>query len=404
MRHVIERLGRGGEGVAAGPVFVPLTLPGEVVEGEVNSGRLSEPTVVTPSPDRASPPCGHFLSCGGCSLQHASAAFVRSWKERVVRDALTAKGLPAPIKGVHTSPPASRRRAVFSGRRMKNRAVIGFHARASDIVVEIPDCTLLVPELVALLPALERIVMVGASRRGEMRFTAISGPAGADICAVGGKPTDAGILDDLVRIAQDHDLVRLTWNGELLMELDRPYQMMGNIRVVPPPGSFLQPTKQGESAIVEAVTEAVGSARRVVDLFAGCGTLTFPLAGKAEVHSVDTDAEMLRSIKATWQGNTGLKRITTEIRDLFRRPLIPEELADYDAAVVDPPRAGAKAQVTAITESEISTVAMVSCNPVSFARDTRLLTAAGFRIEWIEVIDQFRWSTHVELVARLSRN
>ncbi len=404
MNYPIERLGRGGDGIAAGPVHVPLALPGDVVEGEVRSGRIPTPTIITSSPVRVRPPCRHFGSCGGCSLQHASDAFVEGWKERIVREALAEKGLSAPIRRVHTSPPMSRRRAVFSGRRMKRRVVVGFHARASDMVVDICGCMLLVPDLMTLLPALERIVMLGASRRRELRITVISSRAGADIHAVGGKPADAGIMDGLVRIASDHAVARLTWNDDPIVQRDRPYQELGGIRVVPPPGAFLQPTREGEVAMVNAVTEAIGQARRVVDLFAGCGTLSLPLARMAEVHSVDADAGMVRSLDVAWRGGFGLKRITTEVRDLFRRPLVREELAGFDAAVVDPPRAGAKAQMATIAVSDISRVAMVSCNPASFARDARLLASAGFRIEWLEVIDQFRWSTHVELVARLSRS
>ncbi len=403
MSHLIERLDRGGEGVAPGPVRVPLALPGEIVTGELRSGRIPVPRILKSSPDRVCPPCRHFRSCGGCALQHASDNFVRGWKKQIVRDALLKCELPAPIRGVRTSPSASRRRAVFSGRRLRKQAVVGFHARASNRVVDIPDCVLLEPDLMALLPALERIVMVGATRRGELRIAVNSGVAGADICANGGKQADVELQEELVRIALDNAIARLTWNGELVVQRDLPYQDFGGIQVVPPAGSFLQPTKEGELAMVDAVTEAVGQARRIADLFAGCGTLTLPLSRLAEIHAVDSDAEMLGSLEAAWRGGHELKRVTTEVRDLFRRPLNRKELAGFDAAVADPPRAGAKAQSVAIGESEVSCVAMVSCNPMSFARDVRALAASGFRIDWIEVIDQFRWSTHVELVARLSR-
>ncbi len=245
--------------------------------------------------------------------------------------------------------------------------------------------------------------MVGATRRGELRITVNSSVAGADICAAGGKQVDVELQGELVRIALDNPIARLTWNGDLVVQPDRPYQDLGGIQVVPPAGAFLQPTKEGELTMIDAVAEAVGQARKIADLFAGCGTLTLPLSRLAEVHAVDSDAQMLGSLEVAWRGGHGLKRVTTEVRDLFRRPLNREDLAGFDAAVADPPRAGAKAQSVAIGESEVSCVAMVSCNPISFARDVRVLAASGFRIDWIEVIDQFRWSTHVELVARLSR-
>ena len=403
MNHLIKRLDRGGDGVAAGSLRVPLALPGEIVAGEVRSGLIAAPTVVSPSPARVRPPCRHFGACGGCALQHASDSFVKDWKQRIVRDALAEYGLSAPIGRVHTSPPASRRRAVFSGRRMKNRAVVGFHAPASDTIVGIPDCILLAPALTALLPALERIVMVGGSRRGELRMSVNSSETGADIRADGGKPVNSGLVEKLARIVSDHAISRLTWNGDLVAQVDQPYQNLGGVRVVPPPGSFLQPTKEGELAMIGAVTRAVGQAGLVADLFAGCGTLTLPLARMARIHSVDADAGMLRSLESACRGVSGLKTVTTETRDIHRHPLAPRELAAFDALVADPPRAGAGAQAAAIGNSDLARVAMVSCNPVSFARDARIMADAGFGIEWIEIIDQFRWSVHVELVARLSR-
>lgn len=404
MKVTVERLGHLGDGIAPGPVYVPLSLPGEVVEGAVEGGRMAAPRIVTPAPERVAAPCPHFRRCGGCALQHASDAFVRTWKADVVCAALAARGLEAPVRGIATSPPMSRRRAVLSGRRTKKGATVGFHARGSDLIVEVPDCRLLVPEIMAAIPVLEEIVRDGASRKGEVALTVTASEAGVDVSVSGGKPLSGPLQARLAEIAGARGLARLAWDGEVVVTLAPPAQRFDSVAVVPPPGAFLQATAHGETALRRAVTEAVGAAGRIADLFAGCGTFALPLASGAEVHAVESDAAMLAALDAGWRGARGLKAVTTEARDLFRRPLMPDELTRFDAVVIDPPRAGAAAQTAALAEARLSRIASVSCNPVTFARDAEALVRAGYRLDWIEVVDQFRWSPHVELAAQFSRD
>lgn len=407
MRLTVERLGHLGDGIARGPdgtpVFVPMALPGEVVEGEVADGRMEGAKIVTPSPDRVRPPCPHYRACGGCALMHASDAFVARWKEDVVRTALAAQGIAAPFRSVVTSPPRSRRRATLAGRRTKSGAIVGFHGRASGTIIEVPGCELLHPGLMAALPALAEITALGASRKGELALALTRGDSGLDVAVSGGKPLDQSLFSALAAVAERADSARLTWEGEVVAARRPVAQHFGTARVVPPPGAFLQATADGETALLSAVRDAVGPARRVADLFAGAGTFALPLADLREVHAVEGDAAMLSALDAGWRQTPGLHRVTTEARDLFRRPLLPDELTAFGAVVIDPPRAGAEAQMREIAASRVAVVAAVSCNPVTFARDARLLLAAGFVLDWVQVVDQFRWSTHVELVARLSR-
>lgn len=405
MRLTIARLGHLGDAVAEGPegaVHVPRALPGEVVEGEVQAGRMKAPAIITPSAERVRPPCPHYRACGGCALQHASDAFVVGWKAGVVRSALVGQGLAAPIHAVHTSPPASRRRATLAGRRTKSGALVGFHGRASGVLVEVPGCRVLAPELLAVLPALQQAVLLGASRKGEMTFVLSLTDAGVDVAATGGKEPDAELLQSLAALAEAHDLARLAWNGAPIAARRPARQSFGAARVAPPPGAFLQATREGEAALLAAVRVAVGGVARLADLFAGCGTFALPLAAEAEVHAVEGEADMVAALLAGARGAPGLRRVSAEARDLFRRPLLPDELARFDAVVLDPPRAGAAAQVAEIARAGVPVVAYVSCNPVTFARDARVLLAAGYAPDWVEVVDQFRWSAHVELVARFS--
>lgn len=401
-RFEIQRLGHQGDGIAAGPVFAPLTLPGEVVEGMRDGSRLTDIRIITPSADRVAPPCRHFKSCGGCLLQHASDDFVAQWKMGVVRTALEAQGLTATFRPVHTSPAQSRRRAGLSARRTKKGAIAGFHGRASGTIVEIPDCELVHPDLKPALGVAERLAIIGGSRKGELAVLATRTLNGLDIAVTGGKPLDGPLRMELAQVAEASGLARLSWDDEVIATRLPPTQRMGRAEVSPPPGAFLQATEDGETALLSAVQEIIGDAGRVIDLFAGCGTFALPLAESAEVHAVEGSAAMLAALDKGWRMAQGLKRVTTEARDLFRNPVMAQDLRRYDAAVIDPPRAGAEAQVAELAQSGIRDIAFVSCNPVTFARDARVMVDAGWQLDWVQVVDQFRWSSHVELVARLT--
>jgi len=401
----ILRMGHQGDGIAEGPVFVPVTLPGERVTGKLDGNVLREVRIVTPSDHRVAAPCVHFKTCGGCQLQHASDGFVADFKTDVVRNALSAHGLHTTFRPIQTSPSHSRRRAVFSARRTKKGALAGFHARASGIVVAVPNCQLLQQELVAALPMVEALTITGASRKAELTVTVIHSEVGLDVSVKGGKPLDQALRSVLAGHAETFRLARLHWDDETLAMRQPPLQRFGSALVSPPPGSFLQATEHGEHALTAAVMEAITGARRVVDLFCGSGTFTLPMAQQAEIHAVDSIDTMLKALDHGWRQADGLKKVSHETRDLFRRPLLTEELRRFDGIVLDPPRAGAEAQIAAIAAARagaLRRVAYVSCNPVTFARDAAVLIAAGFTLDWVQVVDQFRWSAHVELAAQFS--
>ncbi len=396
----IESLNHLGMGRASdGRSLLPRVLPGE----EVAVAQDGTVRIVTPSPHRVAAPCRHFKSCGGCAMQHGTDAFVAEWKTDIVRNALRARGLDADMRPIVTSPAQSRRRAKFSGRRTKKGAIVGFHAKASDMLVQVPDCQLITPALAQALPGLEALTVMACSRKGEIDLTVTDTPLGADILVETDKLLTPQLQIELAAFAQANGLSRLAWNDETLVTINAPAQDFGDTAVTPPPGAFLQATKEGELALLAAVTKVTQHATRIADLFAGCGTFTLPLAKWAEVHAVEGAGDMLMALDRGWRVGRQLRKVTTETRDLFRRPLEPDELAPFDAVVIDPPRAGAEAQIATLAQSAVSTVAMVSCNPVTFARDGAALTAAGFDMNWVQVVDQFRWSPHVELVASFTR-
>jgi len=406
VRLTIDRLGHHGDGIAMGeygPIYVPGCLPGEEVEGDLVKDTLTNVRIVTPSANRVKQPCAHARTCGGCLIQHVSDEFVAEWKQGIVVGALAAQGVSAKFRPITTSPARSRRRATLSARKTKGGVQMGFHARGSDTLVSVPNCQLLHPDLIAAFPALEMLVKLGGSRTAEVQLTVTRSLAGADVAVTGGKPLDAALQMEMARLCEAHKIARLTWNGETVAMRAAPVQRFGRALVAPPPGAFLQATAEGETALLQAVALAIGSARKVVDLFAGSGTFSIPLAERAEVHAVEGEATMIAALEKGARMAEGLKRLTTEVRDLFRRPLEPDEFKGVEAVVIDPPRAGAEAQVAVLAKTAVPVIAYVSCNPATFARDARVLVEAGYQLDWVQVVDQFRWSSHVELAARFSR-
>jgi len=398
-QFTITRLGHQGDGIADGPVFAPRTLPGEVISAVRNDTALTDIRIDTPSENRVKPVCPHYKSCGGCALQHASDKFVASFKVDVVRQALAAQDIIADFRPIVTSPPSSRRRATIAARRTKKGVLVGFHARASDTITEIPNCHLLSGEILGARAAIADLTMAGVSRKGALAVTVTQSENGLDLLVRGGKPLDGPLQISLAGIADRHDLARLAWEDEVIVTRRNPVQRFGSADVIPPPGAFLQATRDGEAQLLSAVHEATSGAGRIIDLFSGCGTFSLPLAQQAEVHAVEGDRAMTQALDKGWRYADGLKRVTVEARDLFRNPIISEDLAGYEAAVIDPPRAGALAQTEHLARARVPRIAFVSCNPVTFARDAKTLISAGYRLDWVQVVDQFRWSAHVELAA-----
>lgn len=401
----IDRLGHQGDGIATHEgreVFVPFTLPGERVEGVVENGRMIAPRILEPSTQRIKPACRHFKTCGGCSTQHIHDDVLAEWKQQSVADTLRTAGLTPEFRPLHTSPARSRRRAVFTGKRTKKGAMVGFHGRGSDVLIDLLDCQLVRPEILQGLEGLKRLVRIGASRKAEIRLNVTHSLGGLDIDLQDAKPLETAQRVEVSAIAQQEKFARVSWNGEVILQIQPPLQRFGPGAVIPPPSSFLQATPEGEATLVQAVLEITQDAKRVLDIFAGCGTFALPIAKNAEVHAIEGEGEMLAALDIAWRVAQGVKAISTETRDLFRRPLMPDEFKGFDAAVIDPPRAGAKAQVEELAKGKLKRIAFVSCNPATFARDAQILIGGGYRLDWVQVVDQFRWSAHSELVAQFT--
>jgi 23S rRNA (uracil1939-C5)-methyltransferase len=402
----IDRLGAQGDGIAEsaqGPVFVPFTLPGERVRAEMTpDGKHADCIeVLDPSPDRIEPVCPHFGLCGGCALQHLETAGYLAWKRELVVTALKSRGLDMPVEPARAVPLGSRRRATFSLERRGNDVVLGYRRVRSHDTIGIDICPILSLRIVAALPALKAMLapLLGNSR--EARVAVTETETGLDVNVDGVRPPETA-LGKLADTAQAQGIARITAGSETVM-LAPPTLQLGRAHVRLPAGSFLQASPAAEAEMVALVREGIGKAKRVADLFCGLGTFSFALAERATVDGYESNAEALAALSDAARHTPQLTPIRGHRRDLFRDPLGWQELRPYNAVVFDPPRSGAAAQAEQLAKSKVGRVIAVSCNPGTLARDLRLLVDGGYKITRVVPIDQFLYSSHVEVVAHLER-
>lgn len=395
---LIVRLAARGDGVTADGRYVP----GAAVGDSVRFGG-SQP-IVTPGPGHVAPVCRHFGSCGGCQLQHVTdAAYGEFVTDRILR---AMPGIvPLSIAPLALSPPRSRRRAALRALKRGGRLTIGFNEGASHRVIDLMQCEVLLPELFALIAPLRRLLQAALADGQGAGVTLTASDTGVDVLLANVPAERLVEIERLTDFAVAHDLARLCIDGpdgvQTLVEQRLPVLTMGGVPVALPPAPFLQATREGEAALVAAVAEAVGDAKQVADLFCGLGTFALPLSVHARVLAADAAGPAVAALAATARQHR--RTIATAHRDLFRRPMVVTEMTGLDAVVFDPPRAGAEAQSRQLATSTVPIVVAVSCNPNTFGRDAAILVEGGYRLDRLWPVAQFRWSTHVELVARFVR-
>jgi 23S rRNA (uracil1939-C5)-methyltransferase len=394
MSEAIVRIAARGDGVTANGRHVPFAAPGDV---------LLDDGTVEPGPGRQSPPCRHFPTCGGCQLQHLTDTAYAEYCTSRVAGALAQHGLEADIRAPHLSPPNTRRRASLRALKAGGGVLIGFNEAGSNRIVDMVECHVLHPQLLALLQPLRRLLttILPQKRTAEVQLTfADQGP---DVALKGVEVIGLEAVETLTAFSESNRLARLSidegYGPEPRYEPQPVTVTLGGTAVPLPIGSFLQATEDGEAALVGVVREATAGSSRIADLFAGLGTFALSLDGQITAAEASRDAVLSLKSAAARSG----RALSAEHRDLYRRPYDSNELAAFDAVVLDPPRAGAHEQVRQLAASSVAKIAYVSCNPATFARDAETLVKGGYKLDWVQPVGQFRWSTHVELAAAFSR-
>ncbi len=402
----VSELGHRGDGIArtdTGPIYVAGALPGEVVRARVENGRALDPVIETPSKDRRQPVCKHYDACGGCSLQHLAEEPYLAWKRDLVTNALGDRGIEFAVSNTIAATAGGRRRAVLTATRAGRHTLLGYHEKASHRLVDIEECPVLDPAIVSALPGLKALAAEVLPKKGELRLTVLCTTTGLDVAI---DKADKGYERKIPGLSQktvDFGLARLSVNGEVILEVRPPLLDMGGIGLVAAPGGFTQATLSAEQTLSRLVMAGVGKAKKVADLFSGAGTFALRLARSANVHAVEGDAAAIAGFDKALRKSQGLKKVTFERRDLYRRPLVRDELEAFDAVVFDPPRAGAQAQAEQLALSKVRTILAVSCNPATLARDLRILIDGGYVLQSVTPVDQFHYSPHIEAVALLRR-
>jgi 23S rRNA (uracil1939-C5)-methyltransferase len=400
----IDGLGAQGDGIVNTPsqqrLYVPFALPGErwrIAEGERDM-------MLRAHPRRATAVCQHFGSCGGCVAQHVPDDLYIAWKRSMVVHAFMHRGIEAPVGPLIRVPPASRRRVTLYARRYGKSLRIGYYRAATHDILSVVECPVAVPAIVAALPVLRQMLEPVPLGEGEAGITILATPAGLDVRMMF---NHGGVVRKeyprMAAVAARHGFARLTVAKDMLMQSRRPLLTFGGVEVEPPPGAFVQAAPQAEAVMVRLVGAAAGKAKRVADLFCGIGTFTFPLAQQVRVVALDHEEASVAALKAAARRAQGLKPIEAVVRDLFRVPISAKELEGFDAAVLNPSRAGAESQAHQLAHSAVPTIIYISCSPGTLARDARILLDGGYTLASVTPIDQFLYAPHVEAVTVLRR-
>lgn len=417
----IEAVGVKGDGLTHTDdkrLFVEQAAVGDIAEVEITHetdeglhGKITK--LLTPSPDRTTPPCPHFDVCGSCSLQHLNEAAYLQLKTRMVLEPLARRGIEKPLDGHFITPPHSRRRTTLEAKHQQGQLVLGYHMRRSHTLVDVTTCPILQPTLEAHLPALRKLLadMIPIGGRASVQLTHTAN--GTDMLLT--LPLDnlgTDKTEKLRAFASSEKLSRLSWQSSILKNakietlavLRVPQQTFANAQVIPAPNAFLQASHEAEDFMVATLLKHLPKrAKQVADLFCGSGTFTFPLASRAKITAVESDGAALYSLREAAKAGGLTNRIKTEARNLFHEPLSTLELNHFDAVVFDPPRAGAYAQAQQMAKSNVPLLLAISCNPQTFAKDAEALRQGGYILDKLYMVDQFLWSAHVEVMAVFKR-
>ena len=393
----IIRIAARGDGVTADGRHVPLAAPGD---------RLNPDGGLVHGPHHAAPPCRHFPLCGGCELQHIDEESLAVFVQERVLHALASQQVEAEtVMPVHLSPAATRRRIAVRSAWAGRNFQLGFSTEKSHRIIDLQQCEVMASELFALMKPLRAFLAPRVAQKRNVQVKLALIDQGVDLLIENLTIEGLEAHEALSAFASENRLARLSlddgFGPTTLWEPESATITLGGAPVTYPPYAFLQATRDGEAALIAAAHDVIGDAKLVADLFAGLGTFALSIAEGRKVYAAEADRAATLALKSA--AGHAQRSVFAEHRDLFRRPLDSAELNRFGAVILDPPRAGAREQIGQLASSQVAKIAYVSCNPGSFARDAKQLVDAGYRLQRIWPVGQFRWSTHVELVGEFSR-
>lgn len=417
----IERLGPKGDGVAlldGEVVYVPKAVPGDQVKVEITEtsdgilrGRVID--FISHGAERITAPCAHYESCGGCQIQHISDAHYKDWKNDTIRGTLEKAKVAPEVWGEPIFiPHATRRRATLAAFKTAKEITLGFHQSKSHELQPVEDCLLLTPALNNLVQHIKPYLIRFLKEQTPTDIQ-LQDVDGAIEMIIIGPLSRSGEADTnqrkiIAEMCEELKIARVGWQAKEFAEIEPVISIApvvktyGDMKVDIPMGAFLQPSAEGEAALVSLVQNAMPRKKKmkIADLYAGCGTFTGPALKNGAVHAVEENG---KAVQAIFGASKKVPNLTAEKRNLTAEPMTVRELKNYDVVIFDPPRAGAKEQCEKLAKSNVETVIAVSCNPATFARDAKILVEGGYKFKKLTAVDQFIWSPHSEVVGVFSR-
>ena len=427
----ISHIGSRGEGVANlytefdykeqnYNFFIPFSLPHELIVAKPNylsaeGIRAELIEIKQPSSERIEPECKHFFKCGGCTLQHWNFKSYNSWKIKRVSSQINTLYSNAEIKQMLTSSLRSRRHAKFIAKKTRSDTIIGFYEYKSHFISEIDKCIILDERLIKLIKEIKAPIAKILRLGQTINIHANILDNGIDVLIDGidnipykdlTKFNEYLMKTNVVRLNrsnlnQPNDLLFVKENTGLS---NNTYSSI----IFPPPGSFLQATIDGENAIIETVfkgLEKINKKKIICELFSGCGTITLPLLSKGfKIDAYEIDTQSLDAVDFASRKQGHGNKVNTQSRNLKYNPLTSEELNKFDAIIIDPPRSGARSQFFNIAHSKVPIIISISCNINTFVRDAKVLIENNYELKWVQPIDQFLFTSHVEVVGLFELN
>ncbi|MBX7146864.1 MAG: methyltransferase [Alphaproteobacteria bacterium] len=420
IRHqlVISDLGVKGDGIShwrEQTVFLPYTLPGEIVEAslidqEKGQFRGYDININKISTERIRPVCQHFMECGGCTAQHMHQNLYQQWKMNTLKSILDKYSFKTNILPLSRVPQKQRRRAQLKIFKNNTETKLGFHDLASHKLTDLQACFVLHPNITDLFEPLRTLIKHIPQSNFKARIDCTVTDTGLDLFIETHIPLDLSSRSLLMDFALAHNIIRLCYGAskkifDLIIQTQKPEIIFDPIHIPFMPNIFLQPTKFGEKKIIEIIFNGIGKSKKILDLFAGCGPFSFALSNKKlTVHAYEGEKNSVEAALHAIKHYNLQNKLSFRQRDLFLEPLTGNELKEFDCAIFNPPRAGALKQAITLAKSNIPLIIGVSCNPATFVRDAEILREGGYILQEIHPIDQFLWSHHLELVAIFSKN
>ena len=410
----IDKLDKSGVGISLmqneNVCLVPYTLPGERVKANIinkfkSKMYCSNLEILENSSERSNNTCEHFSKCGGCLLQHWQYENYKQWKFNLIRQPLLKLTPDIKTLDMISAENYSRRRAKFFLRQDNNSCKLGFKKYKSETLININNCIIIDPEIMAFMSELKNAFNKIFLTNEILIFHVNKLDYGLDILIQTNKSLR---INDLINIFKNFKskIISIYYqqnnqNPELILFYNKNKLSFGkdNVYGLIPPAGFFQATKLAENELIKNILNEIQNKNEyVLDLYSGSGTFTLPLLKNGyNVYAIDNNKSSIESLIKSSKEQNLFNNFKYNISNLTKEKIETHFFQNFDMVILDPPRAGAIIQVTSLGKSKVKKIIYISCNIQTFLRDSKILLSYGYKIKYILPIDQFLYTSHLEI-------